>query len=188
MSADNPIPGIRYIITPVIIIHLLSLPLPMFNGGNIPGNQLSVVRAMIEIPLVMVIELLILLSVTIYGVVIICRRKPRTETTIGVFNGSLVLSLTAPALLVPLAGNRASPENWLFSNPLGGEISSTVTVAFTSPLAGFWLWVLSITLMGITIHLVTIMRWKRYALQRSKIPLAHIITKTPPGENQKTHK
>ena len=163
MSAENHIPGIRYIITPVIIIHLLSLPLPMFNGVNIPGSQLSVVRAMIEIPLVMVIELLILLSVTVYGMVIISRRKPRTETTIGVFNGSLILSLTAPALLIPLAGNRASQENWLFSNPLEREIPSTVTVAFTSPLAGFWLWMISITLIGITIHLVTIVRWKRHS-------------------------
>ena len=162
MSAENHIPGIRYIITPVIIIHLLSLPLPMFNGVNIPGSQLSVVRAMIEIPLVMVIELLILLSVATYGVVILSRREPRTETTIGVFNGSLILSLTAPALLMPLAGNRASQGNWLFSSLLERESSSTVAVTFMSPLPGFWLWLVSISLIGITIHLVTIMRWKRH--------------------------
>ena len=163
MSAENHIPAIRYIIPPVILIHLLSLPLPMFNGANLPGHQLSGARAMIEIPLVMIIELLILFSVAIYGVVILSRRNPRTETTIGVFNGSLILSLSAPALLLPLAGNRASQENWLFSSLLERESSSTVTVAFMSPLPGFWLWLVSISLIGITIHLVTIMRWKQHS-------------------------
>ncbi|MCP4849988.1 MAG: hypothetical protein GY899_18770 [Verrucomicrobiaceae bacterium] len=165
MSAENHIPGLRHLITLVIIIHLLSLPLPMFNGSNIPGNQLSGARAMIEIPLVMAIELLILLSVAIYILVIFSRRKPRTETTIGVFNGSLVLSLTAPALLMPLAGSRASQGNWLFSNLLEKETPSTVTIAFMSPLWGFWLWLVSISLIGLTIHLATITRWKRYSRQ-----------------------
>jgi hypothetical protein len=167
MSTETQIPGTWYIITFAISIHLLSLPLPMFNGIYTPDNQLSVVESMIEIPLAMIIELLILLSMAIYGVVIIARSNPRTETTIGVFNGSLVLSLTAPALLMPLAGYRAARDNWLFSNPLDREMASSLGAAFDSPLAGFWLWVFSITLLGISIHLVTILRWKRLAHLRS---------------------
>ena len=155
MSAEKQVSRVRYIIATVIISHLLSLALPMFNDIGMTGDEISVLQAIIEIPIAMVIELLLLLSVAVYCAAIIRRGKPRTETTIGVFNGSLALSLAAPALLLPLAGSRASRENWLFYH--------SPDTAFHSPLAGFWVWVISIILIGITIHLVTVTRWKRLA-------------------------
>ena len=163
MRSEHDIPGIRCIIAVVIILHLLSLIFPMFNGTDMPGHHLCVAQAMIEIPLVLVLELLTLLSVTVYVGLILSHRKLRTETTVGVFNGSLVMSLTAPALFIPLAGNQAAPDNWLFSNPFGNGIFPTGAVAFHSPLLGFWLWVISLTCIGIILHLVTITRWKRLA-------------------------
>ena len=165
MRSEHDIPGIRCITAIVIILHLLSLIFPMFSGTDLPGGHLCVAQAMIEIPLVLVLELLTLVSVTLYAVVMLAGRKLRTETTVGVFNGSLVLSLTAPAMFIPLAGNQAAPDNWLFSNPCRDDAFSTGAVAFNSPLLGFWLWVISLTCIGITLHLVTITRWKRLAKQ-----------------------
>ncbi len=161
MRSEHDIPGIRCIIAVVIILHVLSLVFPMFSGTDIPDHHLCVAQAMLEIPLVLVLELLTLLSVTLYAVAMLSCRQLRTETTVGVFNGSLVLSLTAPAMFIPLAGNQAAPDNWLFSNPFKNDFFLTGDVAFHSPLPGFWLWVISLTCIGITLHLVTITRWKR---------------------------
>ena len=160
MRSEHDIPGIRRITAVVATLHLLSLAFPMFSNAGFPGRHLYVAHAMIEIPLVLAIEVLALLSVTLYAVIILSCRKLRTETTVGVFNGSLVLSLTAPALFIPLAGNQATANNWLFSRPFKNDVA-TGTVAFDSPLLGFWLWVISLTCIGITLHLITITRWRR---------------------------
>ncbi len=127
----------------------------MFDTVGKAGDQISVLQAIIEIPIAMAIESLTLLSAVVYWLVMIYRKRPRTETIIGVFNGSLVLSLSAPALLMPLAGTKVSQENWLFQNPLN--------IAFNSTLVGFWAWIISISMIGISIHLVTVTRWKRLA-------------------------
>jgi hypothetical protein len=147
--------GIRYITATAIISHLLCLSLPMFDTVGKAGDQISVLQAIIEIPIAMAIESLTLLSAVVYWLVMIYRKRPRTETIIGVFNGSLALSLSAPALLMPLAGTKVSQENWLFQNPLN--------IAFNSTLVGFWAWIISISMIGISIHLVTVTRWKRLA-------------------------
>ena len=147
--------GIRYIIATAIIGHLLCLSLPMFDTASMADDKISVLQAIIEIPIAMAIESLALLSAVVYWAVMIYRKRPRTETIIGVFNGSLALSLSAPALLMPLAGTRASQEDWLFQNPLN--------IDFNSPLVGFWTWIISISVIGISIHLVTVTRWKRLA-------------------------
>lgn len=127
----------------------------MFDTVGKAGDQISVLQAIIEIPIAMAIESLTLLSAVVYWLVMIYRKRPRTETIIGVFNGSLALSLSAPALLMPLAGTKVSQENWLFQNPLN--------IAFNSTLVGFWAWIISISMIGISIHLVTVTRWKRLA-------------------------
>jgi len=127
----------------------------MFDTVGMAGEKISVLQAIIGIPIAMAIEFLVLLSAVVYWVVIIYRKRPRTEAIIGVFNGSLALSLSAPALLMPLAGTRTSQVNWLFQNPLN--------IAFNSPLVGFWIWIISISVIGISIHLVTVTRWKRLA-------------------------
>lgn len=127
----------------------------MFDTVGKAGDQINVLQAIIEIPIAMAIESLTLLSAVVYWLVMIYRKRPRTETIIGVFNGSLALSLSAPALLMPLAGTKVSQENWLFQNPLN--------IAFNSTLVGFWAWIISISMIGISIHLVTVTRWKRLA-------------------------
>ena len=127
----------------------------MFDTVGKAGDKISVLQAIIEIPIAMAIESLTLLSAVVYWLVMIYRKRPRTETIIGVFNGSLALSLSAPALLMPLAGTKVSQENWLFQNPLN--------IAFNSTLVGFWAWIISISMIGISIHLVTVTRWKRLA-------------------------
>ena len=127
----------------------------MFDTVGKAGDKISVLQAIIEIPIAMAIESLTLLSAVVYWLVIIYRKRPRTETIIGVFNGSLALSLSAPALLMPLARTKVSHENWLYQNSLN--------IAFNSPLVGFWTWIISISMIGISIHLVTVTRWKRLA-------------------------
>ena len=104
---------------------------------------------MFYIPLFSIIELFGLLGIaTYFGAVLACRQR-KTETGIGVFTGSLLLSLTAPALLLPLGGI----EN------IGGLTAAT-PIDF-SLLSGYVVWVISLFCSGIAIHITTNVRWRQ---------------------------
>lgn len=75
----------------------------------------------------------------------------RRVASVSIFTASLVLSLTAPALFLPVAAERA--EWWAL---LGGP-----ALEVKSAIGSFSLWALSLLLGGLAMHLSVSLRWQR---------------------------
>ncbi len=129
--------------------HVAGLALPMFPAKD-PGGPTGL-QAMSSTPALVLIELLALSGVVAYAAAVLWRTSMRRQTGIGVFTGSLALALAAPALLLPAGAARAGAGHPLFG---GGH-----PLELARPLPGFWVWALSLPLIGLALHLVTVARW-----------------------------
>lgn len=110
------------------------------------------------LPVMLAIESLAVLGTITYLITALRSPSMKRQTQVGVFTGSLALALTIPALFVPVAVERSGAGHFLFS--ISSDSPTLASSSAADPLVGYWLWVASLTLIGIAIHLVTIARWK----------------------------
>ena len=120
------------------------------KGKNIvigPGEPLSMSNVIGNAPLFGIIELCGVLGVMSYFfATFICKSKKR-ETGTGIFIGSLLLALTAPAALLPRGGVHILNAEDQFQN-----------LEFI-PTSGYIIWVISLFIGGMAIHLIANLRW-----------------------------
>ncbi|MDB4721206.1 hypothetical protein OAF65_05765 [Verrucomicrobiales bacterium] len=116
-----------------------------------PGEPLSMSNIIGNAPLFGMIELCAVLGIMIYFfAMFICKSKKR-ETGTGIFIGSLLLALTAPAALLPRGEvHILDAENQL------------QTIQFL-PTHGYIIWVISLFIGGLAIHLIANLRWHLYS-------------------------
>ena len=116
-----------------------------------PGEPLSMSNIIGNAPLFGMIELCAVLGIMIYFfAMFICKSKKR-ETGTGIFIGSLLLALTAPAALLPRGEvHILDAENQL------------QTIQFL-PTYGYIIWVISLFIGGLAIHLIANLRWHLYS-------------------------
>ena len=96
------------------------------------------------------IELCAVLGIMIYFfATFICKSKKR-ETGTGIFIGSLLLALTAPAALLPRGEVHILDAENLLQN-----------IQFL-PTYGYIIWVISLFIGGLAIHLIANLRWHLY--------------------------
>ena len=116
-----------------------------------PGEPLSMSNIIGNAPLFGMIELCAVLGIMIYFfATFICKSKKR-ETGTGIFIGSLLLALTAPAALLPRGEvHILDAENQL------------QTIQFL-PTYGYIIWVISLFIGGLAIHLIANLRWHLYS-------------------------
>ncbi|MBT7981306.1 MAG: hypothetical protein HN584_01970 [Akkermansiaceae bacterium] len=112
-----------------------------------PGEPLSMSNVIGNSPLFGIIELCGVLGVMSYFfATFICKSKKR-ETGTGIFIGSLLLALTAPASLLPRGGVHILNAEDQFQN-----------LEFL-PTSGYIIWVISLFIGGMAIHLIANLRW-----------------------------
>ena len=119
-----------------------------------PGEPLSMSNIIGNAPLFGMIELCAVLGIMIYFfAMFICKSKKR-ETGTGIFIGSLLLALTAPAALLPRGEvHILDAENQL------------QTIQFL-PTYGYIIWVISLFIGGLAIHLIANLRWHLYSQRK----------------------
>jgi len=116
-----------------------------------PGEPLSMNTIIGNAPLFGMIELCGILGVMSYFfAMFICKSKKR-ETGTGIFIGSLLLALTAPAALLPRRGVHI----------LNTE-DQIQTIEFL-PTYGYVIWVISLFIGGLAIQLIANLRWHLYS-------------------------
>ncbi|RZO14053.1 MAG: hypothetical protein EVB09_09505 [Verrucomicrobiaceae bacterium] len=115
-----------------------------------PGEPLSMSNIIGNAPLFGMIELCAVLGIMIYFfAMFICKSKKR-ETGTGIFIGSLLLALTAPAALLPRGEVHILDAENLLQN-----------IQFL-PTYGYIIWVISLFIGGLAIHLIANLRWHLY--------------------------
>ena len=120
-----------------------------------PGESLSMSNIIGNSPLFGMIELCGILGIMSYFFAIfICKSKKR-ETGTGIFIGSLLLALTAPAALLPRGGIHI----------LNSE-DQLQAIEFL-PTSGYIIWVISLFIWGMAIHLISNLRWHLYSQKSS---------------------
>lgn len=116
-----------------------------------PGEPLSMSNIIGNSPLFGMIELCGILGIMSYFFAIfICKSKKR-ETGTGIFIGSLLLALTAPAAFLPGGGFHI----------LNSE--DQLQVIEFLPTSGYIIWVISLFIGGMAIHLIANLRWHLYS-------------------------
>ena len=116
-----------------------------------PGEPLSMSHIIGNAPLFGMIELCGVLGIMSYFfATFICKSKKR-ETGTGIFIGSLLLALTAPAVLLPRKGFHILNT--------GNQLQNLEFI----PTCGYIIWVISLFIGGLAIHLIANLRWQLYS-------------------------
>ena len=143
-ACDRPVSIRTFAITvavSAIAIHAWSIRCDVGSGMASPLH----LRGAAVIESIAAISLLVFL-----GIRFACRDERRVAS-VSIFTASLILSLTAPALFLPMAAERA--EWWALWG--GGAVEAR------SAFPGFSLWALSLLLGGLAMHLWVSLRWRR---------------------------
>jgi hypothetical protein len=150
-----------------VAAHALGLAMPAGTtlGAADPEYYRGAILVM-ALPVLLTIESLAVLGAFTYLLTTLRSPSLKRQTQVGVFTGSLALALTIPALLVPVGVARSGAGHFLFSATRSHFIETASAAA--NPQAGYWIWVASLTLIGIAIHLVTIARWKSAVASRGE--------------------
>ena len=116
-----------------------------------PGESISMSNIIGNAPLFGMIELCGILGMMSYFfAMFICKNKKR-ETGTGIFIGSLLLALTAPAVLLPRRVVHILDAENQFQ-----------AIQFL-PTYGYIIWVISLFIGGLAIHLIANLRWQLYS-------------------------
>ena len=107
------------------------------NSGDVIGNAL----------LIGAIELIAILGIITYLFVIFIGKNKKRETGTGIFIGSLLISLTVAAIMLPRSGINIIDHN-----------NQQQFIEFI-PEAGYPLWVFSLFIGGLAIHFIANLRW-----------------------------
>ena len=107
------------------------------NSGDVIGNAV----------LIGAIELIAVLGIITYLFVIFIGKNKKRETGTGIFIGSLLISLTVAAIMLPRSGIKIIDHN-----------NQQQFIEFI-PEAGYQLWVFSLLIGGLAIHFIANLRW-----------------------------
>ena len=147
------------------LCHAISFYLPFINskkgleirssGGEPlsiePGMAIKTSDLISSSPLFGAIELLAILGLISYLFAIFTCKKKKRETGTGIFIGSLLLALAVTAIMLPTKGfhiiNNANQTNFIEFLPKFGYI----------------IWVISLFIGGLAIHLIANLRWQIFS-------------------------
>ena len=116
-----------------------------------PGEKINSGDAIGSILLFGAIELIAILGIVTYLFVIFVSKNKKRETGTGIFIGSLLFALTVAAIMLPRRGITILDSS-----------NQHQSIEFIPDL-GYVLWVLSLLIGGLAIHLIANFRWHIYS-------------------------